>query len=206
MNLLTDEEGRLAVERARELVESVVQRKPVADISYPPVFETPRGVFVTLTEFGDLRGCIGIPYPVMPLAEALEDAAVSASVRDPRFQPVGPDELADIAVEVTILTPPEELTCPPPERWQHTQPDLHQSRTPPLRLAGKNLHRPHLRRPDLLRTPVDKRQPSSISKAYTTLSMTAHGASVKNMMSLMASRIDAIAQMIATGEIDAFLN
>ncbi|HJK32116.1 MAG TPA: 6-phospho-3-hexuloisomerase [Methanocorpusculum sp.] len=36
--------------------------------------------------------------------------------------------------------------------------------------------------------------------------MTAHGASVKNMMSLMASRIDAIAQMIATGEIDAFLN
>ena len=125
MNLLTDEEGRLAVERARELVESVVQRKPVADISYPPVFETPRGVFVTLTEFGDLRGCIGIPYPVMPLAESLEDAAVSAAVRDPRFRPVGPDELADIAVEVTILTPPEELTCPPPERWQHIEVGRH---------------------------------------------------------------------------------
>ncbi|MCZ9312730.1 MAG: TIGR00296 family protein [Methanocorpusculum sp.] len=119
MILLTDADGAFAVARARELVEAVVRRKPVAEIVYPPAFAHPRGVFVTLMEFGELRGCIGIPYPVMLLSEALEDAAVSAAVRDPRFRPVAPEELADILLEVTVLTPPEALICPPAERWQH---------------------------------------------------------------------------------------
>lgn len=122
MNLLTDADGAFAVFRARELVEAAVRRKPVEEIVYPPAFAPPRGVFVTLTEFGELRGCIGIPYPVMPLSEALEDAAVSAAVRDPRFRPVEPAELADISLEVTVLTPPEALICPPAaERWQHVE-------------------------------------------------------------------------------------
>ncbi|HJJ99451.1 MAG TPA: TIGR00296 family protein [Methanocorpusculum sp.] len=125
MNLLMDADGAFAVARARELVEAAVQQKPVKDIVYPPAFAVPRGVFVTLTEFGELRGCIGIAYPVMPLSEALEDAAVSAAVRDPRFRPVGPAELVDISVEVTVLTPPEALFCPPAERWQHVEVGRH---------------------------------------------------------------------------------
>lgn len=125
MDLLTDADGAFAVARARELVEAAVRRKPVEEIVYPPAFAHPRGVFVTLTEFGELRGCIGIPYPVMPLSEALEDAAVSAAVRDPRFRPVGPAELANICLEVTVLTPPEALICPPAERWQYVEVGRH---------------------------------------------------------------------------------
>ena len=119
MELLREEEGAFALRRARAVVEAVVQRKPIETIAYPPAFEAPRGVFVTLTEFGDLRGCIGLPYPVLPLREALEDAAASAAVRDPRFRPVSPGELPDISVEVTILTPPEELLAPPADRPGH---------------------------------------------------------------------------------------
>lgn len=120
MNLLSDVDGAFALERARTLIEAVVRRKPVEEeITYPPAFSAQRGVFVTLTEAGELRGCIGIPYPVMPLAEALEDAAVSAAVRDPRFSPVTPEELHDIVLEVTVLTPPEALICQPSERPDH---------------------------------------------------------------------------------------
>jgi uncharacterized protein (TIGR00296 family) len=61
----------------------------------------------------------------MPLSEALEDAAVSAAVRDPRFRPVEPAELADISLEVTVLTPPEALICQPAERWQHVEVGRH---------------------------------------------------------------------------------
>lgn len=119
MNLLTDEDGAFALARAGMLVEAVVRRKPVEEIAYPPAFSAQRGVFVTLSEAGELRGCIGIPYPVMPLWEALEDAAVSAAVRDPRFSPVTPAELPNIRIEVTILTPPEALICQPSERPDH---------------------------------------------------------------------------------------
>ncbi len=125
MNLLTDADGAFAVARARTLIEAVVRRKPVEEIEYPPAFSAKRGVFVTLTEAGDLRGCIGIPYPVMPLSEALEDAAVSAAVRDPRFRPVEPEELADISLEVTVLTPPEALICRPAERPEYVEVGRH---------------------------------------------------------------------------------
>lgn len=79
-------------------------------------FGEDRGVFVTLSLYpsGDLRGCIGYPYPVMPLAEAIAGAARSAC-HDPRFPDLRPSELGGITVEVTILTVPEELTADGPD-------------------------------------------------------------------------------------------
>ncbi|MDR3102509.1 MAG: TIGR00296 family protein [Methanocalculaceae archaeon] len=121
MNLLTDTDGQFALARARALTEVAVQQKPAAEIIYPPEFAVPRGVFVTLTKFGVLRGCMGVPYPVMLLSEALEDAAVSAAVRDPRFRPVSPTELPNISLEVTVLTQPEALICQPAKRPEHVK-------------------------------------------------------------------------------------
>jgi uncharacterized protein (TIGR00296 family) len=72
-----------------------------------------RGVFVTLSTIEEgvsmLRGCIGFPYPVKPLGEAVQEAAVSAASDDPRFTPVRADELPGIVVEVSVLTVPVEL-------------------------------------------------------------------------------------------------
>lgn len=76
----------------------------------PPELSEPRGVFVTVNQFpsGGLRGCIGYPYPVMPLGEAVDSSARSAC-HDPRFPDLSPSELDGVTVEVTILSVPEEL-------------------------------------------------------------------------------------------------
>jgi hypothetical protein len=69
-----------------------------------------RGVFVTLHSFpdGELRGCIGIPYPEMELWNAIIEAAIGAS-RDPRFKPLDNDELEKSIVEISVLTKPEKI-------------------------------------------------------------------------------------------------
>jgi len=119
MEVLSPDEGRLAVQLARQALTGVIQGRsihPPDDLPLPPVFKEERGVFVTIRRHGLLRGCIGLPYPVYPLKEALIEAAVSAGTADPRFLPVTEDELDDLELEVTILSVPEVLDCPPAER------------------------------------------------------------------------------------------
>ena len=114
MLLLTQTEGQLALKAARLYAESAVtRRKPVKEPEFTAIFSENRGVFVTLTENGELRGCIGFPYPVMPLGDAIKDAAHEAALNDPRFPPVSEKELAQIKVEITILTEPEPLLVGP---------------------------------------------------------------------------------------------
>ena len=69
----------------------------------------PRGAFVTLRKGGVLRGCIGHPHPDRPVAELVCEMAVAAALDDPRFPAVTLDELAEITVEVSVLTPPRRL-------------------------------------------------------------------------------------------------
>jgi uncharacterized protein (TIGR00296 family) len=107
--LLTTDEGRMALRLARGAIEYAIGKKPKPALALTPVFNDKRGVFVTLTKSGQLRGCIGFPYPVMPLGDAIEDAAVAAATGDPRFPPVRKDELSSVTLEVTILTVPTPL-------------------------------------------------------------------------------------------------
>lgn len=118
MQLLTDDEGVMAVRSARAAIEHAVAKKPKTSSDLTPMFSGKRGVFVTLTKGGNLRGCIGFPYPVMPLGEAIVHAAGAAALEDPRFPPVTKDELAAISLEVTILTVPEPLEGDPVKRPQ----------------------------------------------------------------------------------------
>ena len=117
--MLTAEEGTLAIRLARGALEHAVGKKPIPRFNLTSVFTAKRGVFVTLTHAGELRGCIGLPYPVMPLGEAIEHAAKAAALEDPRFPPVSKGELACIDLEVTILTVPVPLLCEPAERPAH---------------------------------------------------------------------------------------
>ncbi len=116
MAMLTPEEGRTAVGLARSTIEKAVRGERIVPQDSPAVFQERRGVFVTLTREGLLRGCIGLPYPTAPLGEALVEAAVSAALEDSRFVPVSPRELPEIEVEVTVLTEPRPLDCPPERR------------------------------------------------------------------------------------------
>ena len=91
-----------------------VRRGPAPRLG--PALSGPSGVFVTLSgRGGALRGCIGYPLPSAALPEALSRAAVRAATADPRFPPVGKGELGEVAFEVTVLGPPEEIEAEPPE-------------------------------------------------------------------------------------------
>ena len=75
----------------------------------------PRGCFVTLTKKGELRGCIGSILPEEPLYKAVVTRARSAAIEDRRFSPVKPDELAQIKIEVSVLSLPKQLYYESPE-------------------------------------------------------------------------------------------
>ncbi|MDI9633072.1 MAG: TIGR00296 family protein [Methanolinea sp.] len=116
MEVLTPEEGDLAVTLARLALEERIGRKRVKYPDLPRAFSEKRGVFVTLKKGGELRGCIGFPVPVYPLGEAIREAACAAALEDPRFPPLHPSELPEIDVEVTVLSLPVPLPGAPAER------------------------------------------------------------------------------------------
>ena len=107
VKLLTQEEGERAVKLAREAIETYLDERKVLHKRLEGVFAEKRGVFTTLTKHGNLRGCIGFPYPIKRLDEAIIESAIAAAVDDPRFDPVRLSEMDKIIVEVTVLTPPE---------------------------------------------------------------------------------------------------
>ena len=63
------------------------------------------GAFVSLLKHGRLRGCIGHFGEDVPLHEIVAEMARAAAFEDPRFMPVTADELADIDIEISVLTP-----------------------------------------------------------------------------------------------------
>ncbi len=112
--MLTKLEGMLAVRLARKAIEVCLKNKiKIKPDNLPQVFHENRGVFVTLNKNSELRGCIGRPYPVMPLGEAIIVSAVNAARDDPRFYPIEPEELSDMVIEVTVLTVPERIDAKP---------------------------------------------------------------------------------------------
>jgi AmmeMemoRadiSam system protein A len=65
----------------------------------------PRGAFVTIHTNGELRGCIGRVDADTPLYLAIEELAVSAATRDPRFDPLRAEELPETRLELSVLSP-----------------------------------------------------------------------------------------------------
>ncbi|MEM0088441.1 MAG: TIGR00296 family protein [Archaeoglobaceae archaeon] len=110
---LSLEEGTKAVKLARRAIEEYLETRKVIREELGGVFSQKRGVFTTLIKHGDLRGCIGFPYPIKRLDEAIIESAISAAVDDPRFEPVRLSEMDEIEVEVTILTEPEKIKASP---------------------------------------------------------------------------------------------
>jgi uncharacterized protein (TIGR00296 family) len=101
------QEGKLAIQLARQAIRTYLQQTSNPPLSLSHNFTTKSGVFVTLHTHpqNNLRGCIGIPYPIMSLKKAIQEAAVSVT-HDPRFHPLKKEELQNITIEITILTPP----------------------------------------------------------------------------------------------------
>jgi AmmeMemoRadiSam system protein A len=109
---LTQEEKQILLRLARQSMEHAVKegKLPKFDLtSMPPRLRENGASFVTLTINNNLRGCIGALEAYQPLAEDVREHAVAAALEDPRFPPVGSDELNRISIEVSRLTAPLKL-------------------------------------------------------------------------------------------------
>jgi AmmeMemoRadiSam system protein A len=97
----------VALELARAAIEASVlgERLDVRPGTLPADLARPAGAFVTITRDGRLRSCMGRIDADRPFWENLLDAARSAAGHDPRFAPVGPDELPLVRIEVSALGP-----------------------------------------------------------------------------------------------------
>jgi len=113
---ISPEAGKAMVEAARKAIESHLTpsaSKPTMALEAYPELSRARGLFVTLRKQGQLRGCIGrIENPDTPIAQLLPTVALDAALRDARFSPLSAEELDEINVEVSVLTPLRPIQSP----------------------------------------------------------------------------------------------
>lgn len=111
-------EGRLAVQLARNTIENHLQKTKEIKPQLTPIFTQKSGAFVTLHTYPQklLRGCIGIPYPIMPLQQAITEAALSV-IQDPRFPPLTWEELTEVVIEITVLSSPILISINSPKDY-----------------------------------------------------------------------------------------
>jgi AmmeMemoRadiSam system protein A len=119
MTDLSDDQGKILVRLARETLTTIleVQQENKLDqtLLADPVFQEKRGIFVTLKKAGQLRGCIGSLTGSETLIEGIRHQSENAALYDTRFSKVQSEELADIDLEISILSDPQSLDFSGPE-------------------------------------------------------------------------------------------
>ena len=109
MQTKSTERGKVLLPIARAAIACALNVPQTADESAPWLAEH-GACFVTLTQHGELRGCIGSLQAYRPLLDDVKSNAVSAALRDPRFMPLNADELGITRVEISLLTPPQAMS------------------------------------------------------------------------------------------------
>lgn len=112
---LSESEKKQLLQLAREAIVTHLAHRPLpAHAVTAPALLQPAGAFVTLWEKGRvLRGCVGrIEALNEPLYEVVQNCAISSATRDMRFSPVRAAEVADLLIEISVLTPPQPLPDP----------------------------------------------------------------------------------------------
>ncbi|MEE8605039.1 MAG: AmmeMemoRadiSam system protein B [Candidatus Aminicenantaceae bacterium] len=110
---LSEKDKKELLQLAYSTVNLYIQKNKVPE--YKPKSENLSqncGAFVTLKKHGQLRGCIGFIEPVLPLHQAVMQASIYAACRDSRFLPVTRDELDDLEVEISVLSPLKKIINP----------------------------------------------------------------------------------------------
>lgn len=110
--MLTPEDRVTLLRLARDAIVAHVTGLPVPDAPLTGVLARPGGVFVTIHNAGNLRGCIGHIEANEPLGIVVPRCATASCSSDPRFPPVSPAELGDIDLELSLLGPLEPIAAP----------------------------------------------------------------------------------------------
>ncbi len=102
--MLNKEERKILLDLARSSIKGDSSKLKSMESVISENLKKPKGVFVTLTENGELRGCIGNITPVEPLYKAVIDCARDAAYNDWRFPPVREHEIDLLKIEISVLS------------------------------------------------------------------------------------------------------
>jgi len=104
--MLNEEEKATLLRMARETLQQYLTHGtiPQYEVTQAELLAS-RGAFVTLQETGELRGCIGHMWSNEQLYRLVQQMAIAAATEDPRFEPVQAEELPNIDIELSVLSP-----------------------------------------------------------------------------------------------------
>ena len=105
---LTEAEQVTLLRMARQAIAESVREHRLREIEEPAgALRQPAGAFVTIRKGKRLRGCIGYVEALKPLYVTVRECARAAALQDPRFEPVNPEELPEMRLEISVLSPLE---------------------------------------------------------------------------------------------------
>ena len=107
--MLNPQQRAALLKVAREAMEAAATNQPYRPASDDPALRQPGAAFVTLNKHGQLRGCIGMIEAREPLTECVANMARAAAREDYRFPPVRPAEVAELSVDISVLSPCERV-------------------------------------------------------------------------------------------------
>lgn len=109
-NLLTLDEQNTLLELARATIISFVMHRTVPEANLlSPALNCHNGCFVTIHQLGQLRGCIGNFVSDKPLYLLVQEMAVAAATKDPRFYPMKTDDISNFDLEISVLSSLERV-------------------------------------------------------------------------------------------------
>jgi len=120
MSPLLDNDRRALLGIARRAVIEAVERGRQLQVApLLGALADPSGVFVTLRRRTRLRGCIGQIEAIEPIGQAVARCAMAAALDDPRFDPVRPDELIELEIEISAISRLERISLEAIEVGRH---------------------------------------------------------------------------------------
>jgi len=107
---LTTEEKKYLLNLSRRIIILESEEKDFKEENYfSTSLEQKAGLFVTISKFHQLRGCIGYVEGLKPLQKAVIEMSIAAAFEDPRFPPLDKNEINDIEIEISVLSPLETI-------------------------------------------------------------------------------------------------
>ena len=120
MPFLSEADRRALLQLARKaVVEAVTHGGLPEQIPHDGVFAERRGAFVTLHVQRRLRGCIGVIEADQPLGDSIVRCAASSALQDPRFPPMRAEDLAELQIEISLLSAPAPISLEEVEVGRH---------------------------------------------------------------------------------------
>ncbi len=110
---LSEKEKSYLLTLARKTITNFIEKNEATQVDtseLTPNLKVKTGAFVTLNEKERLRGCIGSFYANKPLYRIVQEMAISAATQDTRFSPVQAQEIPDLHIEISVLTPLHKIS------------------------------------------------------------------------------------------------